>query len=149
VKPSPTEGFLYSFSVWELECFSFRTAYVVGEQGGREGPPLPSAPAVWAVPCHLLLGTAKESSSIYSWLQDGLEHQIVRRGAKRSPRLKRGTMLPTHLPLYWQRPVLRQAEGKFAEHSEMEESGSNEHTQSCCPSYTIAPQLALENCSIL
>lgn len=120
-----------------------------GEQGGREGLPLPSAPAVWAVPCHLLLGTAKESSSIYSWLQDGLEHQIVRRGAKRSPRLKRGAMLPTHLPLYWQLPVLRQAEGKFAEHSEMEESGSNEHTQSCCPSYTIAPQLALENCSIL
>lgn len=120
-----------------------------GEQGGREGLPLPSAPAVWAVPCHLLLGTAKESSSIHSWLQDGLEHQIVRRGAKRSPRLKRGAMLPTHLPLYWQLPVLRQAEGKFAEHSEMEESGSNEHTQSCCPSYTTAPQLALENCSIL
>lgn len=119
-----------------------------GEQGGREGLPLPSAPAVWAVPCHLFLGIAKENSSIHSWFQDELEHQIVRRGAKRIPLPRRGAMLPTHLPLYWQLPVLRQAEGKFAEHSEMEKSGSNAHIQSCCPSYTTAPQLVLENCSV-
>jgi len=31
-------------------------------------------------------------------------------------------MAPTHLPLYWQLPVLRKAEGKFAEDSAMEDS---------------------------
>lgn len=53
-------------------------------------------------------------------------------------------MLPTHLPLYRQLPVLRQAEGEFAEDSEMEgEEGGNARTrartQSTLPAR--APQL--------
>lgn len=36
-------------------------------------------------------------------------------------------MSRTHLPLYWQLPVLREAEGKFAEDSAMEDSDGNTH----------------------
>lgn len=51
-------------------------------------------------------------------------------------------MPPTHLPLYWQLPVLREAEGKFAEDSATEESDGNTHARThsdhtpslcCCP----------------
>lgn len=48
-------------------------------------------------------------------------------------------MPPTHLPLYWQLPVLREAEGKFAEDSAMEESNGSTSPQITTPS--LCPQL--------
>lgn len=64
-------------------------------------------------------------------------------------------MPPTHLPLYWQLPVLREAEGKFAEDSAMQTEESDvktdppDHTPGLCPQlllqahkYTLSPACA-------
>lgn len=48
-------------------------------------------------------------------------------------------MPPTHLPLYWQLPVLREAESKFAEDSATKPEESNVKTDP--PDHTPTTQL--------
>lgn len=165
--PTPRQSSLLHFP----PLHSWTRERLCGSESAREegGLPFPSAPAGHgqaapsASTATQLMHRAcpgRDSGPIHSlqWLKRTQRMGWSKKLGEGSRSEARGwgrewEMPRTHLPLYWQLPVLREAEGKFTEDSAMEDSDGNTHTNpipcpqahncagsSACPSTSLSLQ---------